>query len=58
MYDNHKYNNDATLNKDYHSGFYLERMRVSANGKWGFIDQYGKEVIPLIYYYVEDFYEE
>ncbi len=35
-----------------------DRIRVSQNGKWGFLDKNGKEVIPLIYDEACSFMEE
>ena len=36
---------------NFHNGF----AEVMINGKWGFIDESGKEVVPLIYDYIESF---
>jgi hypothetical protein len=44
--------------KKYHSvgKIYEGRVRVSLNGKWGFIDVNGNEVIPLKYDCVGSFF--
>lgn len=34
-----------------------DRVAVKRDGKWGFIDETGQEIIPLIYYKVGDFKE-
>ena len=34
-----------------------DRVAVKRDGKWGFIDETGQEIIPLIYYEVGDFKE-
>jgi hypothetical protein len=37
------------LKYDYVGGFYGNRARVTLNGKWGFIDENGTEIIPPKY---------
>jgi hypothetical protein len=38
-------------------GFREGFVKVTLDGKWGFVDKTGKEVIPLKYDWVIDFYD-
>ena len=40
-----------------HDSFSENLVGVSLNGKWGFIDKMGKEVVPLKYGHVKSFHE-
>ena len=42
------------FDEDFHKGF----PRVKLNGKWGFVDATGKEVVPLKYDYAGFFQEQ
>ncbi len=42
---------------DYIDGFWSNKARMKLNGKFGFLDTLGKEIIPPIYDHAENFYK-